>query len=100
MPTVIELKAECKKRGLKGYSKLNKNELIKILEKKPEPKKKQVVKKKPEPKKKFPPVPKHKIVLKKKLPQFPQVPKHKIVLKKKLPQFPPVPTHKIVLKKK
>ena len=45
MPTVIELKAECKKRGLKGYSKLNKNELIKILEKKPEPKKKQVVKK-------------------------------------------------------
>ena len=30
MPTVIELKAECKKRGLKGYSKLNKNELIKF----------------------------------------------------------------------
>ena len=31
MPTVVELKELAKKRGLKGYSKLKKNELIKLL---------------------------------------------------------------------
>lgn len=43
MPTVVELKAQCKKLGLKGYSKLKKDELIELLskfhKKKPEPKK-------------------------------------------------------------
>ena len=43
MPTVVELKAECKKLGLKGYSKLKKDEVIELLskfqKKKPEPKK-------------------------------------------------------------
>ena len=32
MPTVIELKRECKKKGLKGYSRLRKHELIALLE--------------------------------------------------------------------
>lgn len=30
--TVTDLKAECKKRGLSGYSKLKKDELIELLE--------------------------------------------------------------------
>ena len=30
MPTVVELRAECKRKGIKGYSKMRKVELLKL----------------------------------------------------------------------
>jgi hypothetical protein len=51
MPTLVELKNMCKRKGIKGYSKLNKKELEKLVKKLPKkklPKKKAPKKKLPE----------------------------------------------------
>ncbi len=54
--TVVELKKICKTKGIKGYSRMKKAELMKhCLKKTPSPQKKKIVKKKKSPKKRSSP---------------------------------------------